>query len=116
MKRVLMLLILGAVLYLLNYFHGGQIPTHESFNITLVFFLVQTFILLRIDQKTTEDVRIIMNMLKMGIRLLSALGFIFYLIMQFEESSNGIVLQFIILYFVFMIFEIATALSNLRRN
>jgi len=111
-----MLLILGAVLYLLNYFWGGQIPTHESFTLTLVFFLTQTFILLRVDQKATEESRIIMNMLKMGIRLLSALAFIFYLIMRFEESTNVIVIQFISFYFVFMIFEIATALPNLRRN
>ena len=116
MKRMLMLLILGAALYLLNYFFGDQIPTHESFGITLLFFLAQTFILLRLDQRTTDESKIIMGMLKITIRLLSALAFVFFLIMKFEESSNVILIQFITLYLVFMIFEIATALSNLRRN
>ncbi|MCP4460043.1 MAG: hypothetical protein GY816_18770 [Cytophagales bacterium] len=116
MKRMLILLMLGAVLYLLNYFYGGLIPTHKSFEITLVFFLVQTIVLLRIDQKATDESRIIMNVLKITIRLLSALAFIFYLLLRFEESTDEIVIQFVSLYFVFMIFEIATALSNLRRN
>lgn len=116
MKRMLMLLILGAILYLLNYYFGGRIPTHESYGMTLIFFLVQTFVLLRLDQRTTDESKIIMGMLKITIRLLSALAFVFFLIMKFEESSNVILIQFITLYLVFMIFEIATALSNLRRN
>lgn len=116
MKRMVMLFILGMVLYLLNRFYGAQIPTHESFGMTLVFFLTQTFVLLRLDRKTTNEARITTGMLKIAIRLLSALVFMLFLFFRFEELSNVLFIQFVILYLVFMLFEIVTVLSNLRRN
>ena len=57
-----------------------------------------------------------MGMAKMGVRLLSALAFAFFLMFQYEDSLNIILAQFIVLYLVFMTFEIVTALSNLREN
>jgi hypothetical protein len=116
MRPLISLLSLGVALFLLDYFLGAKIPTHESFHLDLIFFTVLGVVLLRIDSLTKEELRIQMNMVKIGIRLLTALVFVFYINFRFKESMNHALIQFIILYFVFMVFEIVMALSNLRRN
>ena len=116
MKRKLTLLILGVLLFLIDDLFGSMISTHESIRLMLIFFVVQSYVLIRIDEQTEEEIRISMNILKIAIRLLSALAFVFYLILEYPESTYPLAIQFIALYLVFMTFDIIAALSNLRRN
>lgn len=102
-------------LLLAEYFFTPSIDFHPSFKLMVFFFAAQAFVLFRIDHWAPEEWKIQMSMVKIVIRLLSSIVFILILIYSQNDQFN-LVVQFIILYLIFMIFEIVMALTNLRRN
>ena len=83
---------------------------------TILFFGVQTLVLFRIEDLLDEERRVLASLLKITVRLLSALVFLLAIVYSQQAVNNGFYIQFIILYLVFLIFENGLALANLRRN
>ncbi len=115
MKKWIILLVIVGVLIISERLFAENIPFHEAFRLMVIFFGIQAFVLFRIDHWAPDEWKLQMSMVKIIIRLLSSMTFILVLIYSYQDSLN-LVVQFIILYLIFMVFEIAEALTNLRRN
>lgn len=116
MKKFIFLIALGLLLISAEYGLAGQIQFHDYYQILVLFFVVQTAVLFRVEAFGTEETKVQMRMVSMGLRMVSALVFVLVMSQQVKSDSNLFYLQFIILYLVFMAFEIILALANLRRN
>ena len=115
MKKWIALVALAIVLILFDYLFHDTFGLHKAFLLMVAFFVIQTFVLFRIDGFVKEDWKIQMAMVKITIRLLSALTFILIIMLNYTDRFQ-LVVQFFSLYLVFMTFEIIMALANLRRN
>ncbi|MEO9870504.1 hypothetical protein [Ekhidna sp.] len=115
MKKWIALGAIAILLLVLGYFFEEELALHSSFQVMIFFFVSQAFVLFRIDHWAPKEWSVQMSMVKIVIRLLSSLVFILILIYSQSDHFN-LVVQFIVLYLVFMIFEIVTSLTNLRRN
>ncbi len=105
------LLSIGAEYGLDDYFEF-----HPTYQLTVIFFIVQTAILFRIEDRGPKNLKIQFSMIKMGLRFLSALIFALVIGLSVTVGIGQFFIQFILLYLVFMAFEIILALANLRRN
>lgn len=114
-KKWFALIAITGILLLAEYFFSRTLSFHPAFKLMVLFFAAQAFVLFRIDHWAPKEWIVQMSLVKIIIRLLSSLTFILVLIYTQEDSYN-LVLQFIILYLGYMIFEIVEALTNLRRN
>ncbi|SNS54057.1 hypothetical protein SAMN05421640_0586 [Ekhidna lutea] len=92
-----------------------NVKLHPSWNLMIAFFAIQTIILFRVDQWAPKEWKPQASLVKIIIRLLSSMVFILVLVYTQEDLYN-LVIQFIIIYLIYMIFEIVEALTNLRRN
>ncbi|MEQ9231525.1 MAG: hypothetical protein RIF46_12655 [Cyclobacteriaceae bacterium] len=116
MKKYFILAFIGIALIGAEYGFAETFEFHDYYRSIVIFFIAQTAILFRLGDLGNESVKVQMSMVKMGVRLISALVFVLVMAYQVEENSNLFFIQFIILYLVFMAFEIILALANLRRN
>ncbi|WP_421764067.1 hypothetical protein [Ekhidna sp.] len=109
--------LIGIMVALLSveYLLAKSIDFHPAFKLMVFFFTAQGFVLFRIDHWAPKEWKVQMSMVKIVIRLLSSMVFILVLIYSQNDQFN-LVVQFIILYLIYMIFEIVEALTNLRRN
>ncbi|MEO9483285.1 MAG: hypothetical protein ABJG47_07565 [Ekhidna sp.] len=114
-KKWLFLIAITSVLLLVEYYFSTSLALHSSFQLMVFFFTAQAFVLFRLDHWASEEWKVQMSMVKIVIRLLSSLVFILVMIYSQPDQFN-LVVQFIILYLIYMIFEIVGALTNLRRN
>lgn len=115
MKKWLSLIAITLVLFLAEFIFSTTFDFHPAYQVMVLFFAVQAFVLFRIDHWAPEEWKVQMSMVKIVLRLLSSMVFILILIYTYEDKFN-LVVQFIILYLIYMIFEIVEALTNLRRN
>jgi hypothetical protein len=115
MKKWFWLALLSVLLIAFDYLFHDDLGLHASFMLMVVFFIFQTFVLFRLDEKANEEWKVQMAMVKITLRLLSALVFILVVMLSYGDRFN-LVIQFFSLYLVFMTFEIILALANLRRN
>ena len=115
MKKWIALILITAVLLVVEYIFATTINFHPAYQLMVFFFAAQAFVLFRIDHWAPEEWKVQISMVKIVIRLLSSMVFILVLIYS-EDQKFELVLQFIILYLIYMIFEIVEALTNLRRN
>lgn len=115
MKKWITLAVITGILLLVDHFFAAELGLHTSFVLMVLFFAVQTIVLFRIDMWVPEEWKAQATLVKVVIRLLSSLVFILVLTYT-EENLYTLAIQFIIIYLVYMIFEIGEALTNLRRN
>lgn len=115
MKKWLALIAITGLLLIAEFLFSSTISFHPAFRLMVFFFAAQAFVLFRIDHWAPEEWKVQMSMVKIVVRLLSAMVFILVLIYSYEDRYV-LVVQFIILYLIYMIFEIVEALTNLRRN
>ena len=115
MKKWVLLFLITAALLLLQEVPYIQPYLHQSYSLMIAFFTIQAFVLFRMDTLIPEPWKVHGSLVKILIRFLSSAVFILVLIYQYAEP-NKLVLQFILLYLVYMVFEIGVALTNLRRN
>ncbi len=115
MKKWLILGSITAVLLVIPELTFLEGMLHPSYFITVVFFSVQALVLFRIDSLIREEWKVHASLVKIIIRFLSSAVFILVMIYQYAEPFTMVV-QFIIIYLIYMIFEIGVALTNLRRN
>ena len=113
-KWILLVLITMALLLLPEVTLVGS-NLHPAYLIMVCFFAIQTFVLLRIDVLIPKQWSVQGSLVKIILRFLSSATLILVLIYQYDEPFS-LVVQFIVLYLIYMIFEIVVALTNLRRN
>ena len=115
MKKWLILGAITIVLLAISELSFFQTILHPSYLVTVIFFSVQALVLFRIDSLIREEWKVHASLVKIIIRFLSSAVFILVMIYQYEEPFD-LVVQFIIIYLIYMVFEIGVALTNLRRN
>lgn len=94
----------------------GNHLDEPTYRLTVIFFIAQSIMIFRLDHYNRPDIAAQIRMLNIGLRMLSALAFLIIMTYQIETYRAAFYIQFILLYLVFMIFEITLALTNLRRN
>ena len=116
MKKFIVLSLIGVALILIPYLAEDLIPVHEEYQTLVIFFIAQTAILFRMESIGGEKYKVQMRMVNIGFRMISAFAFLLIMGLRIEEDLANFYIQFIVLYLVFMTFEITWALTNLRRN
>lgn len=117
-KRMKKWIALGTItmfLLLVGYFFKQSWNLHDQYFTIVGFFSIQIFVFFRIDQWSRPEWQSQIALVKITVRLISSLIFITVLIYT-VDNSNKLVIQFIIIYLIYMIFEIVGSLTNLRRN
>lgn len=116
MKKYFWLVLFGLTLMCVEFVLRDQVEFDSSYQLMVIFFIFQTGVLFRLEDKAPKNLKVQISMVKTGIRFLSALAFALVVAYSREEDLAFFFIQFIIFYLVFMAFEIIMALSNLRRN
>lgn len=81
----------------------------------MFFFIILSIMMLNMEKWIKEANRFQVTMLKTVGRFLSSLLFISILLLS-QDDPFQLVVQFMILYFIFLLFEIVVSLTNLRQN
>jgi hypothetical protein len=115
MKKWLLLAVLALVLFTVDALWHDALGLHVAFRTLLIFFVAQSAILFRLDHWAKEEWKVQIAMVKVVVRLLSALVFAL-VVFRSHEDHIPLVIQFMGLYLLFMTFEITMSLANLRRN
>ena len=115
MNKWILLVVITILLLLIGHFFDAELGLTSSYFHIVSFFAIQTVVLFRLDQWAPDEWKVQISLVKIVIRLLTSLVFITVLLYTREEATR-MVIEFIIAYLIFMIFEIAEALTNLRRN
>lgn len=103
--------------YSLNdYLFGGAL--HKSLPLVIVFFFVQSVpISWMLHKSSTNPEKFSgLALASLGIRMITSLFLLLAIYGMGVEDFTNLAIQFVILYFVYLIFEITVVLSNLRRN
>ena len=115
MNKWLYLVIISGIALIISHLYGSALGLHTAFDLMVLFFFSKTFFLFRLDHWVPKEWAIHLTMVKITLRMLLSLTFLIILVYTQEEKFS-LVIQFMVLYLVFMIFEIVVALTNLRRN
>ncbi|MEM9337465.1 MAG: hypothetical protein AAGA66_01970 [Bacteroidota bacterium] len=115
MSKWIYLCVLVVVLLIANHFLGDMLYLHSAFNVTVIFFSALTFCYFRLDHWISKEWRAQVALIKIGLRFVISSVFIVVMIYT-QEDDLALVIQFISLYLIFMVFEIAVSLTNLRGN
>ena len=115
MRKWIYLAAITISLLLVGYFFESRLNLDQLYYLIVAFFAIQTIVFFRIDQWAPKEWQSQISLVKIVLRLLTSLVFITILIYT-QENPRDLVIQFIIIYLIYMIFEIASALTNLRRN
>jgi hypothetical protein len=111
-------LLIAGVIYLLEYFFD-PFWIHEKVWIILSFFVTLTWLtgmfthyLLGISKE--NSVNILLGAI--GIRLLASIGFVAVMLVLKVENIIWFVVNFFIIYFFYLLFDIYGVIANLRPN
>ena len=115
MRKWILLAVITLALLVFGYLNTSAFVLGQTYYIILAFFSIQTIVLFRVDQLAPVQWKVQVSLVKIVLRLLTALIF-FTVLLYTSESPINTVIQFIVIYLIFMIFEIVEALTNLRRN
>lgn len=118
LKLILLSLLLGGGIYLIQQYIK---PTwiHESMWTIMAFFIILTWItgmfthyLLQLSKE--NSVSILLG--GIGLRLLSSIGFVAVMLMLGVENIILFIVNFFIVYFLYLLFDIYMLIANLRPN
>jgi hypothetical protein len=118
LKLILLSLLLGGLIYIIQQY---LMPTwiHESVWTILAFFIILTWItgmfthyLLQLSKE--NSVSILLG--GIGLRLLSSIGFVAVMLMLGVENIILFIVNFFIVYFLYLLFDIYMLIANLRPN
>ncbi|EMS34376.1 hypothetical protein C943_03595 [Mariniradius saccharolyticus AK6] len=118
LKLILLSLLLGGVIYVIQqYIKPAWI--HESMWTIMAFFIILTWItgmfthyLLQLSKE--NSVSILLG--GIGLRLLSSIGFVAVMLMLGVENIILFIVNFFIVYFLYLLFDIYMLIANLRPN
>jgi len=109
------LAVMAIVLLALDALWHEELRLHMAFKTMVIFFVLQSAVLFRLDHWAKEEWKVQVAMVKVVVRLLSALVFAL-VVFRSQDNHIPLVIQFLGLYLLFMTFEITMSLANLRRN
>ncbi|EOZ92250.1 hypothetical protein A33Q_4343 [Indibacter alkaliphilus LW1] len=117
-RLFLMSLILAALIFLLEYLLDPY-WIHEKVWIILSFFVLLTWMTGMFTQYLMEiskenSVNILLGAI--GIRLLASIGFVAIMLVLKVENIIWFVVNFFIIYFFYLLFDIYGVIANLRPN
>lgn len=122
MKKYLLISTGLSLFFLLVYYLGNSVIfsgyLHSHFPGVIIFFFLQSLIvawLLNEGQKSNWESPIY-ALGTVSFRLLTGLFFLLILFTMEIQNIKELMVQFIALYLVYLMFELFTVLSNLRRN
>lgn len=115
LKKWIVLIAITACLLILGKTSLAKSLLHESYFLTVVFFAIQALILFRLDSLISNEWAVQVSLIKIIVRFLTSATFVLVMIYQYMDPFD-FVIQFVIIYLVYMIFEIGVALIILRRN
>lgn len=115
LKKWMFLIVITTCLLILGKTSLAESLLHESYFLTVIFFAIQALILFRLDSLISDEWAVQGSLIKIIIRFLTSATFVLVMIYQYVDPFN-FVIQFVIIYLVYMTFEIGVALTNLRRN
>lgn len=116
MRRLLAMLFFGLLLWAAKFPLAPFVDVHVYYDLMVIFFIIQNVVLFRIENMATADQKVQIRLVNIGVRLLSALAFLVVTFWIMNITERSFYIQFVILYLVFMTFEIILSLANLRRN
>jgi hypothetical protein len=118
LKLLFFSLLIAGIIYLLQEYIKPE-WVHETMWIILSFFVILTWLtgmfthyLLELSKE--NSVSIILG--GIGIRFLASVGFVAILLFMGVENLILFVVNFFIIYFFYLLFDIYTLISNLRPN
>jgi hypothetical protein len=118
LKLLVFSLLIAGIIYLLQEFIKPE-WVHETMRIILSFFVILTWLtgmfthyLLELSKE--NSVSIILG--GIVIRFLASIGFVAILLFMGVENLILFVVNFFIIYFFYLLFDIYTLISNLRPN
>ena len=115
MRQILVLVFLAVVLLALPQIEVISEVAHPAYYVIVIFFTALSYTLFRLDGLIPTSLKPQATLIKTGVRFLACLIFVGIAIYQYEDPYM-LVVQFILIYLIYLIFEIVTALTNLRRN
>ena len=115
MRPILILGLLTIALLALPEFETISHLLHPAYYVMIIFFSALTYALLRVDFLLPPSIKPQAALIKISMRFLASLIFIAIVMYQYEDPHK-LVVQFILIYLIYLIFEIVIALTNLRRN
>ena len=107
--------LLFIVFFLLYFWGSTHLGLHSTFMIQVIFFTVQTFILFRLEARTPPQWVAHTALIKISLRFFCSLIFLLVL-MSTRTDLKNLVIQFLLLYLIFMLFEIGSTCAKLRQN
>lgn len=112
---------ISLILLALYYFGNEYLffsSLHKQYPILVAFFFLQSLMISRLlergRKKNWESP--VYTLGTVVLRLFTGLIFLVVLYVKKIDDLKSLMLQFIVLYLVYLIFELFTVLSNLRRN
>lgn len=118
LKLILLSLLLGGVIYVIQQYIK-PVWIHESMWTIMAFFIILTWItgmfthyLLQLSKE--NSVSILLG--GIGLRLLSSIGFVAVMLMLGVENIILFIVNFFIVYFLYLLFDIYMLIANLRPN
>lgn len=117
-RLFLLSLLLAGLIYLLEYLFG-PIWIHDKIWLILSFFVVLTWLtgsfshyLIGISKENSVNILLGAT----GIRLLASIGFVAIMLALKLENIIWFVVNFFIIYFFYLLFDIYGVMANLRPN
>ena len=118
-KYLISISVLTLLLVIINHYGSGVgLNLHETFGSMLIFFTAQSVIIagvLWLAEKKGEYY----GLIGLGIvvlRLITAILFLIVMYVQGVDQAMQFVVQFMLLYLSYLVFELTVVLANLRRN
>lgn len=118
LKLVVFSIMVGSIVYLIQQYIMPSWIHKSAWNI-LAFFIILTWItgmfshyLLQLSKE--NSVSILLG--GIGVRLLSSIGFVAVMLMLGVENIILFIVNFFIIYFLYLLFDIYMLIANLRPN
>ena len=120
-RVVILTIVFSLILGLAPYISGlsSLIGFHEHYLSLIIFFCLQALLVIAIVEKGQRKKKEESSIYILGAitaRFISGLFIILIFYMMKVEDIIGLSIQFVILYLLYLIFELIIVLSNLRRN
>ncbi len=107
------LITLSIIVLLFGYFFKNWL--HHHYFLIVIFFVIQTIVFFRIEQWLSKKENFLISLIKITLRMLTSFIFITVLVYGGKDVFS-LVTEFIIIYLVYMVFEIVCVLTNLHKN
>ena len=112
-KLLVVALLMGGTFYLVDQFNTSLVSDNSYYLLAILTLLTALTVLANI-WAAKNKLLVISFIASQVIRILLCLVIMYFFISSNPAEANSLVVNFFIIYLIFLIFEISTLLSNLR--